>query len=247
MKQRKIVILGSTGSIGKSTVDVLLSHRDRFEVRALAAHSNADLLAQQYRSFLPEYLCLVDPEAGRRLREQLKDEPVTVLAGEEEMIKLASLADAELVVNAVVGAAGLRASVEAIENGKMLALANKESLVAGGPLFSDVCRQSSPKILPIDSEHSAVWQALAAGRHQDIRTIMLTASGGPFRTLPYEEFSQITVDQALKHPTWDMGPRITIDSATLVNKGLEVLEAVVLFYVPPVQIEVVIKTHSIIK
>lgn len=246
MSLRKLAILGATGSIGRSALEVLRLHPGRLKVSALAAFSNAELLESQYREFRPDYLCLADEIAAGHLRERLRREPVSVLAGADELVKLAGHPEVDLVLNAIVGAAGLRASYEAIKTGKQLALANKESLVAGGPLFANVCRGDPPRILPVDSEHSAIWQALRAGRPQEVRHIILTASGGPFRTLPIEAFPHVTVEQALAHPTWHMGRKITIDSATLVNKGLEVLEAVVLFGVEPEQIKVVIHPQSIV-
>jgi len=246
MSRRNIVILGSTGSIGKSTLYVIQQHPDRFCIRALAAFSNHELLEKQYHQFRPEYLCLVDKESAEILRQKLKDEPVKVLHGEEEMALLASLSDADIVLNAVVGAAGLQVSLSAVRAGKYLALANKESLVAGGPIFSGLCKRTEAQILPVDSEHSAIWQVLHAGKESEVRRILLTGSGGPFRTLPLEEFSNITSEQALQHPTWNMGPKITIDSATMANKGLEVIEAVVLFSVPPEKVEVVIHPESVI-
>ncbi len=212
----------------------------------LTARSNDRLLEEQYRKFRPAYLCLADSVAADRLRKRLVGEPVQVLDGEKNLLELAALSDIEVVLNAVVGAAGLQISLAAVRSGKRLALANKESLVAGGPLFAELCRQSKARILPIDSEHSAVWQALACGRQNEIRTIILTASGGPFRTWPLEKFPEITVEQALAHPTWNMGSKITIDSATLVNKGMEVIEAVVLFDTPAEKIKVVVHPQSII-
>ncbi|MDH3889663.1 MAG: 1-deoxy-D-xylulose-5-phosphate reductoisomerase [candidate division Zixibacteria bacterium] len=246
MSKRNIVILGSTGSIGRSTIEVLEAHADCFNVCALAAHSNVELLVSQAKKLHPEYVCVVDESKASLLTEQLSDQSVTVLAGEEELVRLASLSEAEMIVNAVVGAAGLRASLAAVEKGKALALANKESLVAGGPLFPALMEKSGGTILPIDSEHSAIWQALACGRKEEVRKIIITASGGPFREYPLEQFDDITKDQALNHPTWKMGPKITIDSATLANKGLEVIEAVALFQVPVEQIEVVIHPQSIV-
>lgn len=246
MPPRDIVILGSTGSIGKSTLDVVRDHPGAFNIRALAAHRNVDEVERQYREFHPAKICLVDSDAAAKLAQRLKGEPVEILSGEEELIGLASLRSADLVLNAVVGAAGLRASFETVKSGKWLALANKESLVAGGPLFRQLGDDAGARILPVDSEHSAIWQALRAGRREEIRSIILTASGGPFRTLPKEQFDNITVEQALAHPTWNMGPKITVDSATLVNKGLEVIEAVVLFDLPAEQVRVVIHPQSII-
>jgi len=246
MTSRKIVVLGSTGSIGRSTLDVIKKHPGRFEVIALAAHSNIDLLMKQYHQFRPQYVCLVDPNKGKLLSERLKNEPVTVLIGETEMVHLAALDGVDLVVNAIVGFAGLLASLEAIKKGRFLALANKESLVAGGALFPLLIERSKGRILPIDSEPSAVWQALACGKPDEIRSVILTASGGPFRDYPPDKFQDITPQQALVHPTWSMGPKITVDSATLVNKGLEVIEAAILFSLPPEKIKVVIHPQSII-
>ena len=212
----------------------------------MAAHSNIELLAVQYLQFRPEYVCLVDSNRSRLLAERLKNKPVRVLSGEDEMVQLATLDDADLVVNAVVGAAGLRASLAAVKNGKSLALANKESLVTGGPLFEPLMKKNESKILPIDSEHSAIWQALACGKTDEVRSIILTASGGPFRDYPLERFAEITPRQALAHPTWKMGPKITIDSATMVNKGLEIIEAMALFSLPTEKVKVVIHPQSIV-
>ncbi|MEW6412232.1 MAG: 1-deoxy-D-xylulose-5-phosphate reductoisomerase [Candidatus Zixiibacteriota bacterium] len=246
MTPKKLVILGCTGSIGKSTLEVLDAHPGRFSVRALAAYSNVDLLVEQYHKVRPQYLCVVDKTAGAEVRLRLKGEPVEVLTGEGELIKLAALDDVDIVVNAVVGAAGLRVSLETVKAGRTLALANKESLVCGGPLFPAIIQKTNARILPIDSEHSAIWQALASGKENEVRRLIITASGGPFRNLPMEKFNQITREQALSHPTWNMGPKITIDSATLANKGLEVIEAVVLFSVSVEKVKVVIHPQSII-
>lgn len=246
MKSRKIVILGSTGSIGKETLDVVLKHPGAFSIEALAAHSSVETILKQYHCWHPRYLCLTDSEAAKDLATRLKDEPVEVLSGEDDMVELAGLDGVDMVVNAVVGAAGLRASLQALTAGKDLALANKESLVVGGPLFAPLLKEKGGKLLPIDSEHSAVWQALRSGRSKEVRRIILTASGGPFRALPSEKFANITVEQALDHPTWKMGSKITIDSATLANKGLEVIEAVGLFQMPADKISVVVHPQSII-
>ncbi len=246
MTPKKLVILGSTGSIGRSCLEVIKTHPGRFAVRALAAYSNVELLAEQYRAFRPAYLCLVDGARAEQLRELLKDEPVKILQGKEDLVALAALDDVDMVVNAVVGAAGLLASLETVKLGRTLALANKESLVCGGPLFPSLIKKTKARILPIDSEHSAIWQVLACGRESDLKRIIITASGGPFRDLPLKEFRNITVEQALNHPTWKMGPKITIDSATLANKGLEVIEAAVLFSVPVEKVAVVIHPQSII-
>ena len=246
MNMKKLVILGSTGSIGRSTEKVVLQHPGRFQILALAAYSNIDLLEEQYRRFRPQYLCLIDKKSASELETRLKDEPVEVLAGEEDAVKLAELADADTIVNAIVGAAGLKASLAAIKAGKSLALANKESLVTGGVLFAPLVKKYGGMILPIDSEHSAIWQALACGKAQEVRRIIITASGGPFREMPLDQFHKITPEMALQHPTWKMGPKITIDSATLANKGLEVMEAVSLFDVTIDQISVVVHPQSIV-
>ncbi len=246
MTPKNIVVLGSTGSIGQSCLQVIADYPGRLRVRALAAHSNIELLARQYRAVRPEYLCIVDDSRAGELRKLVKGERVEILAGEDELVRLAALDNVDVVVNAVVGAAGLKASLETVTKGRMLALANKESLVCGGPLFPPIIKETGAKILPIDSEHSAIWQALSSGRANELKRIIITASGGPFRDLPLEKFSEITVEQALSHPTWKMGPKITVDSATLVNKGLEVIEAVVLFSVPADKVTVVIHPQSII-
>jgi len=244
--KRDVVILGSTGSIGRSTLEVVAKHRERFNIRALAAHSNIELLARQVREFQPEAVGIVDGTKAAQLSERLQGLEVEVLAGEEALVTLAAQPRADLIVNAVVGAAGLRASLAAVQKGKFLALANKESLVAGGPLFPPLMERTGATILPIDSEHSAIWQTLCCGKKEEVRKIIITASGGPFRDYPLEKFDDITTEQALNHPTWRMGRKITIDSATLANKGLEVIEAVALFQVPAAKIEVVIHPQSIV-
>lgn len=246
MVPKNLLILGSTGSIGRSTLDVVDAHPGEFVIRGLAAYSNVELLVEQYRKYKPEALCLVDESKAEHLKNALKNEKVTLLFGEDELVRFASFYYVDIVVNAVVGAAGLRVSLQTVEEGRTLAVANKESLVCGGPLFPEIIKKTKAKILPIDSEHSAIWQAAMCGKEDELKKIILTASGGPFRTLPKEEFASITKEQALNHPTWNMGNKITIDSATLANKGLEVMEAVVLFNVPASKIEVVIHPQSII-
>ncbi len=246
MQPKNIVLLGSSGSIGRSTLDVVRQHPGRLKVMALAANSNCNLLVEQYFEFRPDYVCLVDETLRGELRERLKSEPVRVLSGKDEMIELAELDKADIVVNAVVGAAGLLASVETVRHKKILALANKESMVAAGPLLKKLSQKSGAKIIPIDSEHSAIFQLLESKNLSEVKNIILTASGGPFRILPLDKFADITLEQALKHPTWKMGKKITIDSATLVNKGLEIIEAVNLFEVPPDKVKVVIHAQSII-
>jgi len=246
MTAKKIALLGSTGSIGRSTLDVIKAHPGQFDIWALAAHSNVELLIKQYRAFRPQYLCIINPDSAAALKERVKDEPVEVLVGRDEMVHLAGLAEVDIVVNAVVGAAGLLASLEAVKKGKRLALANKESLVTGGPLFPPLVEKTKALILPIDSEHSAIWQALGNSREEEVRRIIITASGGPFRKFSLDQLREVTVKQALNHPTWKMGPKITVDSSTLANKGLEVIEAVVLFSMPTEKLKVVIHPQSTI-
>ncbi len=246
MTPKNIVLLGSSGSIGRSTLDVVRQHPQELKVLALAANSNIELLVEQFNEFKPTYVCLVETKLHRELKERLKNESVQILSGKEEMIELAAIADADIVVNAVVGAAGLLASVETVKHKKILALANKESMVAAGPLLNKLAKKSGANIIPIDSEHSAVFQILESKKLTEVKSIILTASGGPFRELPLEKFSEITLEQALKHPTWKMGKKITIDSATLVNKGLEIIEAVNLFNVPSEKVQVVIHPQSIV-
>lgn len=246
MTPKKIALIGSTGSIGCSTLDVVRAHPGSFDVQVLAAHSNVELLVEQVRQFRPDYVGLVDLTRRDELKTQLKDSSVRFAFGEDEIIKLASLPDVDIVVNSVVGAAGLLTSIEAMKAGKALALANKESLVAGGPLFTPLIEKYGGKILPIDSEHSAIWQSAMAGKEEEIRNIIITASGGPFRELPADQFASITPEQALAHPTWKMGRKISIDSATLANKGLEVIEAVVLFHLPVRKVKVVVHPQSIV-
>jgi len=246
MSKREIIVLGSTGSIGRSTLEVIALHPERFKLRALAAYSNVELLAEQARKFQPDVACIVDQSRAAHLSGLLKGLSTEVLSGEEALVTLASKPEIDMVVNAVVGAAGLRASLAAVETGKSLALANKESLVAGGPLFPPLMERTGAVILPIDSEHSAIWQALCCGKKEQVRRLIITASGGPFREYPSDRFDRIKPEEALNHPTWQMGPKITIDSATLANKGLEVIEAAALFQLPVDKIEVVIHPQSIV-
>jgi len=246
MSPRKIILLGSTGSIGRATLDVIKKHPGQFDIVALAAYSNVELLAEQCLQFHPQYACLVNMERADRLRDLLEQQHIELVFGDEELVKLASLNNIDIVVNAVVGAAGLLASLATVKNGTTLALANKESLVSGGPLFPEIVKKTGARILPIDSEHSALWQALTAGKANEIKRLIITASGGPFRKYSAERLAEVTPEQALQHPTWNMGPKITIDSATLANKGLEVIEASALFSIPVEQISVVVHPQSII-
>jgi 1-deoxy-D-xylulose-5-phosphate reductoisomerase len=233
--RRGVAVLGSTGSIGKSALAVLSRHADRFEVVALAAHQNAQELAAQATRLRPRLTALVSGtgEPGWKL-------------GREALLEAATHPDAEIVINAVVGAAGLEATLAALAAGKRLALANKESLVAGGPLVLEARAKGGGELIPVDSEHSAILQCLQGSPGESCRRVILTASGGPFRTLPLEQLADVTPAQALRHPTWDMGAKITIDSASLANKALEVIEGHFLFGLPYDRIEAVIHAQSII-
>lgn len=243
---RKIVILGSTGSVGRATLEVLDDHPGRFEVVGLAAKSDVERMLIQIERYRPNYVYMGDPAAADFLKGELLARDIDILSGDEGLIKMSSLAEVDMVVNALVGAAGLLASLTTVESGKYLALANKESLVVGGPLFEKAAERTGARILPIDSEHSAIWQCMASGRDTDIRRLILTASGGPFRTRKRSEFASVTKEEALNHPTWKMGPKVTIDSATLMNKGLELIEAVWLFSIPPEMVSIVVHPQSVV-
>lgn len=244
---KKISILGSTGSIGRSTLEVITENRDYFDIVALTAGRNIELLTEQIKKFHPRYVAVYsEKEADLLKKSDLPDPAPEIGYGQEGQVKAAGFPDNDIVLNALVGAAGLMASLETIKAGTNLALANKESLVVGGPLFEKESLKTKARILPVDSEHSAIWQCLYAGRDEEVRQIILTASGGPFRDRPIKDFDSITVEEALNHPTWKMGPKITIDSATLVNKGLELIEAVWLFSIPADKIKIVIHPQSIV-
>jgi len=246
MEPKRITILGSTGSIGRSALDVVVAHPGRFKVIALAAGRKVEILADQITRFRPRLAVVYSESEAEQLRRISPLNGLEIAFGQEGLQKAASLAENEVVLNALVGAAGLLASLEAVKAGKNLALANKESLVVGGSLFAKEAEKSGAKILPVDSEHSAIWQCLTAGKMNEIRRIILTASGGPFRELPKENFKDITPEQALAHPTWKMGPKVTIDSATMMNKGLELIEAVWLFSMTPDNIKIVIHPQSVV-
>lgn len=240
---KTLVILGSTGSIGTQTLDVVRKHG--FAIKALAAHSNAALLAEQANEFKPEYVCIFRPELEETLRAALCYEP-KVLTGMEGLTALARLDGADIVVNSVVGMVGLEPTLAAIEHGTDVALANKETLVAGGELVMKAARERGVNVYPIDSEHSAVFQCLQGNKHSQVKKMILTASGGPFFGFTKEQLKDVTVEQALNHPNWSMGHKITIDSATLMNKGLEFIEAMHLFALRPDQIEIVVHRQSIV-
>ena len=239
-----VAVLGSTGSIGVQTLEVLAAHPERFRVVALSAHSNRELLARQLVETKAGWACLTDVKAAAGLKDA-GPASVRVLGGPDGLVELASLPEAEIILNAVVGSAGLRASLAALQSGKRLALANKESLIAGGDLVRKTLATSG-ELLPVDSEHSAIFQCLAAGCSAEVRRIILTVSGGPFRGMSGEQLAAVTREEALAHPTWKMGPKITVDSATLMNKGLEVIEAHYLFDVDYDAIEVVVHPQSIV-
>jgi len=242
---RRLVVLGSTGSIGEQTLAVAAAHPDRFRVTALAAGRNAEKLAQQVRCFRPERVSVADAETAEALRLRLGALPVKVGVGEEGLLAVA-VHDGDLVVAGLVGALGLRPTLAAIRAGRDVALANKEVLVMAGALVLRELRAHGGQLLPVDSEHSAIFQCVQGLRREDLARIVLTASGGPFRTWPAERMARATVKEALAHPNWDMGPKITIDSATLMNKGLEVIEARWLFDLPPERVDVVVHPQSIV-
>lgn len=241
--RRRITILGSTGSIGTSALDVVRHYADRFEITGLAAHSNAGLLARQAREFHPQFVAITDREAGRDLAGQLPG--VRVASGPEALMELAAT-PTDIVLCGMVGAAGLNPVLGAIDAGNTIALANKEPLVMAGALIMERARANNVTVLPVDSEHNAIFQCLHGHRIQDVRCIHLTASGGPFYGMPRESLAGVTPAQATRHPTWNMGAKISVDSATLMNKGLEVIEAMWLFDLPLEKIEVVIHPQSIV-
>lgn len=243
-----ITILGATGSIGVSTLDVIARHPERFQVIALTANHNIERLLEQCLRFQPRYAVVVDSAAAKQLAMQLQTagSTVEVLVGSEALAHVASLPETDYVMAAIVGAAGLVPTLAAARAGKRVLLANKEALVMSGQLFMDTVREHGATLLPIDSEHNAVFQCLPANGQQGVEKILLTASGGPFRTWQAEQLAAVTPEQAVAHPNWSMGQKISVDSATLMNKGLEVIEACWLFDVPVSQVEVVIHPQSTI-
>jgi 1-deoxy-D-xylulose-5-phosphate reductoisomerase len=246
---KRISILGSTGSIGRSTLSVVESYPERFEVIALAAGRNIDAVFEQARRWKPQLLSVADEQDAETLRTQLRKAGVagiSIVHGSAGAVQVATHPEADFVVSAIVGVAGLEATYEAVCAGKTIGLANKECLVAAGELITAEARRQGKPLLPIDSEHNAVHQCMRGGRMNEVRQIWLTASGGPFLHTPGSQFSSITVEQALNHPTWKMGRRITIDSATLMNKGFEVIEACRLFNLPPSQVQVIVHPQSTI-
>lgn len=245
MEKKQIAILGSTGSIGTQALQVIEEHSDRYEVYALTANNRVDLLIAQARKFLPEVVVIANETKYAQLKEALSDLPIKVYAGSEAICQVVEEQPVQMVLTAMVGFSGLKPTVHAIRAGKQIALANKETLVVAGKLIQSLVTEYKAAILPVDSEHSAIFQCLA-GETAQIEKILLTASGGPFRTCSMEQLQHVTKEQALKHPQWEMGAKITIDSATLMNKGFEMIEAKWLFGVNPDQIEIVVHPESVI-
>jgi len=246
LSKRKLAILGSTGSIGTQTLEVVELYPDHFSITVLSAGKNADLLIQQALKFKPAAVILCDQAAYEKVKQELAGKGIEVLFGEDALVESMKRDDIDIVLTAVVGAAGLRPTVAAIESGKDIALANKETLVVAGELITSLVEKHQVKLLPVDSEHSAIFQCLAGEEANPIEKIILTASGGPFRGKTLNDLLQVTKAQALKHPNWTMGAKITIDSASLMNKGLEVIEAKWLFGLEYDQIDVIIHPQSII-
>ena len=243
---RNLAILGASGSIGRSTLDVVASSNGRFRIHGLTAHRRLREAVENSRPFGPKLIVATDPGTAASIDAATLPTETTLLHGDDGIQRLVTDPQVDIVVAAIVGSAGLTGTWFAIDAGKTVALANKESLVMGGPRIMDLAAKRGATILPVDSEHSAVFQALQAGHHTEVQRVILTASGGPFRTFSKDELERATVEQALAHPTWEMGPKITVDSATMMNKALEVIEARWLFDLPPEKIDVVIHPQSIV-
>jgi len=243
---RKLSILGSTGSIGQNALKVVDNIKDDFEVIYLTANLNHDLLIEQALKYRPRAVNIINSSSGKIVEKKLRNEDIEVLVGREGLLELARRNDIDLVLNALVGTAGMEPTITALELGVDVALSNKESLVMAGGLVKQIQEKSGAKIYPVDSEHSAIWQCLQGEKKEDVSKIILTGSGGPFRTRDIDTFTEITSQEALKHPNWEMGSKITIDSATMMNKGLEIIEAYWLFDIPIENIDVVIHPQSII-
>ncbi|HIT81489.1 MAG TPA: 1-deoxy-D-xylulose-5-phosphate reductoisomerase [Candidatus Caccoplasma merdavium] len=244
--KRQLAILGSTGSIGTQALQVIAEHADLFEVYALTANHNVDLLIEQARRFSPEAVVIADETLYPKLKEALSDLPIKTFAGSDAIAQIVEAQPIDMVLTAMMGYAGLYPTIRAIKAGKAIALANKETLVVAGELITRLALENRVPIIPVDSEHSAIFQCLAGENDNAIEKIILTASGGPFRTLSAEELKHVTKNEALKHPNWKMGAKITIDSASMMNKGFEVIEAQWLFNVTPDQIEVAVHPQSIV-
>jgi 1-deoxy-D-xylulose-5-phosphate reductoisomerase len=245
-EKKNIAILGSTGSIGTQALEVIAAHPDKFQVEVLTAHSNADLLKQQALQFTPNCVVIGDESTYQSLKDDLWQEGIKVYCGAEALCQVVEIEEIDIVLTALVGFAGLRPTIHAINAGKHIALANKETLVVAGEIVTAAAKARGVNIYPVDSEHSAIFQCLVGEFHNPIEKIYLTASGGPFRGWDAERLGTVTKEQALRHPNWDMGAKITIDSATMMNKGLEVIEAKWLFALRPDQIDVIVHPQSIV-
>ena len=244
--RKEVAILGSTGSIGTQTLDVISRIPDRFSVKMLTAWSNVDLLAEQAKKFNPQVVIVGNKDKYPLLKEKLNGYNIELLAGTDEISKACEQIDADIFLGAIVGYAGLNPVVNALKRGKNVALANKETLVVAGAIIKDICRQSGASVIPVDSEHSAIFQCLVGEQHASVEKITLTASGGPFLNYSLEQLKNVGPEKALAHPNWNMGAKVTIDSSSLMNKGLEVIEAKWLFDLTPEQIDVVIHPQSVI-
>jgi len=243
---KQIAILGSTGSVGRNALRVIDALGPQYQIIALSAHSNVLLLAEQARRYKPGFVAVTNADYAEQLGELLGDQDIEILAGPDSLIEIAELEDVDIVLTAVVGAAGLPAVLAAARSGKQLAIANKEPFVIAGDLLIGEAKRNGGTILPVDSEHSAIFQAMQSGNPEEVNKIILTASGGPFRKASAEDIRNVTLEQALSHPVWDMGPKITIDSATMMNKAFEIIEARWLFDMPVEKIEVLIHPESIV-
>lgn len=243
---RQLAILGSTGSIGTQALEVISAHRDLFEVYALTANNNAELLIEQAHKYMPDTVVIANEEKYPEVKEALEDLPVKVWAGADAIAQVVTAGPIDMVLTAMVGYSGLRPTIEALKAHKAIALANKETLVVAGELITNLAKEKEAPIIPVDSEHSAIFQCLNGEWRNPVEKILLTASGGPFFKKTQEELTTVTREQALKHPNWNMGAKVTIDSASLMNKGFEMIEAKWLFDVKPEQIEIVIHPQSII-
>jgi 1-deoxy-D-xylulose-5-phosphate reductoisomerase len=243
---KQLCILGSTGSIGTQTLDVVRAYPDRYQVYAICANTSVDKLVEQAKEFKPEVVCIADESLYESLNAQLSPLNIKVWAGAEAIAEVVTMPSIDIVVAAMVGYAGLKPTIEAIKAGKTIALANKETLVVAGEIICELAQQYHTPILPVDSEHSAIFQSLVGEDRSEIEKILLTASGGPFRTFSLEQMKTVTAADALKHPNWEMGAKITIDSASMMNKGFEVIEAKWLFGVPVEKIQVLVHPQSIV-
>ena len=243
---KNIAILGSTGSIGKNALRVIDALGDQYKVAALSAHSNVKLLAEQVRRYKPGFAAVTNPDCYGEFRESVEDSDIEILVGPDGLVEIAQLEEIDIVLTAIVGSAGLPAALAAVGCGKQLAIANKEPLVIAGQLLMEAAKENDSTILPVDSEHSAIFQAMLSGSRDEVNKIILTASGGPFREFTVEDIKDVSLEQTLSHPIWNMGPKITVDSATMMNKAFEVIEARWLFDMPTEKIDVLIHPESII-